>query len=148
MNSFCDVQEENHWKKESYQACWLSLVLETRPQYRQTLSEKDSVGKESYKQQQVVHFIVERSPCQTLRLSSSSGATAEHQLPLLKTSKGLSQEESTRECSKQQRLMESSEIQETRTVLISDLTKPIQSNFRALNLFSPRESSHLGQRRE
>lgn len=34
VNSYCDLQEENQWKKESYQACWLSLVLETRPQYK------------------------------------------------------------------------------------------------------------------
>lgn len=34
VNSYCDLQEENERKKESYEACWLSLVLETRPQYK------------------------------------------------------------------------------------------------------------------
>lgn len=34
VNSTCDLQEDNQWKKESYQECWLSLVLETRPQYK------------------------------------------------------------------------------------------------------------------
>lgn len=34
VNSYCDLQEDNQYKKESYQACWLSLVLETRPQYK------------------------------------------------------------------------------------------------------------------
>ncbi|KAK1895278.1 Telethonin [Dissostichus eleginoides] len=54
VNSYCDLQEENQWKKESYEACWVSLVLETRPQYKLTLSETDSVRRESYKQQQPV----------------------------------------------------------------------------------------------
>lgn len=34
VNSYCDLQENNHWKRESYQAYWLSLVIETRPQYK------------------------------------------------------------------------------------------------------------------
>lgn len=83
MNSFCDVREENLWTKESYQACWISQVLETRPQYRQTLLEKNRTGKERYEQQQVVHFIVERNMNHTVKLCSSNGATAEHLLPLL-----------------------------------------------------------------
>lgn len=38
VNSYCELHEENQWKKESYHACWLSLVIETRPQYRQVFS--------------------------------------------------------------------------------------------------------------
>lgn len=34
VNSYSDLQEDNQWKKESYHACWMDLILETRPQYR------------------------------------------------------------------------------------------------------------------
>lgn len=143
MNSFCDVQEENHWTKESYQACWISLVLETRPQYRQKVSAKNSTGKDSYEQQQVVHFIVERNMNQILKLSRSDGDTTEHLLPL---PRGPAKEENASESSKQPKIIESL-YHDTSTG--ADPTKPIQTNFRAVNLMSsPRQMPRMGQKRE
>lgn len=148
VNSFCDVQEENKWKKESYRACWISLVLETRLQYRQTLSEKDSSCKEGYKQQQVVHFIVERNLSQTLKLSSSNGDTTEHQLLLFKTNRRPFEEKTSSESSKHQ-LKKGLQIQDTAITATSDIVKPIQTNFRAVSLMSsPRQINHMGQDRE
>ncbi|XP_031731925.1 telethonin [Anarrhichthys ocellatus] len=150
VNSYCDLQEENQWRKESYQQCWLSLVLETRPQYKLTLSETDSIRRESYKQQQVTDFMVERSPSRTLRLSSNSRVAAEHQLPFFNTSqkhhatstfggkKPVIQGEGNNGVGKQ-------EV----TAITQDLSKPLRVNFRASSLMiSPREISHRVQRRE
>ncbi|XP_068426652.1 telethonin [Clinocottus analis] len=145
VNSFCDLQEENKWRKESYQECWLSLVLETRPQYKLTLSETDSIRRESYKQQQVADFLVERSPSQTLRLGSNSRVTTEHRLPFFNTSK-LRHAPPTSGCTEQQPAGNGVGEQEV-TATTRELCKP--ANFRASSLmFSPRESCHRVQRRE
>ncbi|XP_059196183.1 telethonin [Centropristis striata] len=151
VNSFCDLQEENQWKKESYEACWLSLVLETRPQYKLTLSETDSIRRESYKQQQVIHFMVERSPSHTLRLGSSSGGMAEHQLPLFNTSRDLRHATTTFGCTEHERLgtMNDGVDKQGVTAITQDLCKPARVNFRASGLMSsPRETSQRVQRRE
>uniref|UniRef100_UPI0037E7EFFF telethonin n=1 Tax=Semicossyphus pulcher TaxID=241346 RepID=UPI0037E7EFFF len=144
VNSFCDLQEDNQWKKESYEACWLSLVLETRPQYRLTLSETDSIHRESYKQQQVVHFTVQRSPSQTLRLGRDGGAMTEHRLPLFYSSRGSTSLGRT----EQPVTQEKGDEQELITTA-KDLSKPARVNFRASGLMSsPRETSQRVQRRE
>ncbi|XP_033836202.1 telethonin [Periophthalmus magnuspinnatus] len=139
VNSLCDVQEENHLTKECYQACWISLVIETRPQYRQTLSDKNCIGKESYERQQVVHFIVERNLNQTLKLGSRDGDMTEHQLPILQKIRGPIKEENTSEFSKQKTIIE-------RT--IEDHIKPVQTNFKAVSLMPSRQEMSLGQMRE
>ncbi|XP_069549197.1 telethonin [Brachyistius frenatus] len=147
VNSYCDLQEYNQWRKESYEACWLSLVLETRPQYKLTLSETDSIRRESYKQQQVVHLTVERSPSQTLVLGGSSGAKTKHQLPLFNTSRIPLHATATSECilGEGDKGVDKQEM----TGVTQDLSKPIKVNFRASSLMSsPRETSHRVQRRE
>ncbi|XP_036931061.1 telethonin [Acanthopagrus latus] len=144
VNSFCDLQEENQWKKESYQACWLSLVLETRPQYKLTLSETDGIHRVSYKQQQVVHFTVQRSPSQTLQLGSNSSAMTKHQLPFFNASMNLRRATTTSGYKDQQPVNGVDQQQVTQ-----DLSKPVRVNFRASSLMSsPRETSQRVQRRE
>lgn len=150
MNSWCDRQEENQWKKESYEACWVSVVLETRPQYKLKLSETDSIRRESYKQQQVVHFMVERSPSQILMLGSNSGVTTKHQLPLFTTSREVDDTTTTFRRTAQPVIKDKAIIgadrQETGA---QDLSKPVRVNFRASSLISsPRETSNRVQRRE
>ncbi|XP_074538872.1 uncharacterized protein LOC141800329 [Halichoeres trimaculatus] len=138
VNSYCDLQEENQWKKESYEACWLSLVLETRPQYRLTLSETDNIHRESYKQQQVVHFMVQRYPSQTLKLGRDSSVMTEHQLPLSKARGG-----------KQKAVIKEQRDKQEVYGTAKDLSKPSRVNFRASGLMSsPRETSERVQRRE
>ncbi|KAI4811915.1 hypothetical protein KUCAC02_014779 [Chaenocephalus aceratus] len=146
VNSYCDIQEENQWKKESYEACWVSLVLETRPQYKLTLSETDIVRRESYKQQQVIHFLVERSPSQTLRLGSSRNM-AEHQLPLSNTSSSL--HTTTKQKPVIQEKGNNEEDKQEVTAITQDVSKPLGENFRASSLMSSqRETSSWVQRRE
>ncbi|XP_070690714.1 telethonin [Pempheris klunzingeri] len=146
VNSCCDLQEDDQWKKESYQACWLSLVLETRPQYKLTLSETDSIRRESYKQQQVVHFMVERSLSQILRLGSDTGAMTHHQLPFFNTSRDLhGATEAQPVILGKNDGEDASEV----TGITQDLRKPVRVNFRASSLMSsPREISERLQRRE
>ncbi|XP_041799255.1 telethonin [Chelmon rostratus] len=153
VNSYCDLQEDNQWRKESYQACWLSLVLETRPQYKLTLSETDSVQRESYKQQQVVHFMVQRSPSQTLRLGSNSRAMTKHQLPLLSAYRDLHRATTTLGRPERQpvtlRKGNTGVGEQEVTATTQDLSKPVRVNFRASSLMSsPRETCHRAQRRE
>lgn len=152
VNSSCDLQEDNQWKRESYEACWLGLVLETRPQYRLTLSEIDSIRRESYKQQQVAHFMVERSPSQMLRLGSASEAMTEHRLPLFSTRKDLQHAKATFG-GPVQPVLPGKEIKggdkEKMTAGTQNLNKPIRVDYRASSLMaSPRELSNRVQRRE
>ncbi|KAM7420317.1 hypothetical protein PAMA_014840 [Pampus argenteus] len=157
VNSYCDLWEENEWKKESYQACWLSVVLETRPQYKLTLSETDNLRRESYKQQQVVHFMGEMSPSQTLRLGSNSRATTEHQLPSFKLSRDPHDAKTSFEFSQQEVgpviLSKGNDRghvdKEELTGITQNLTKPVRVNFRPSSLMSsPKETSQRVQRRE
>lgn len=113
---------------------------------RLTVSETDSIRKESYKQQQVVHFMVERSPSQTLRLGSNSGTMTGHQLPFFNTSRDVHHE-----CAEQQPavLRKAGVDRQEVTAITRELSKPASGNFRASSLMSsPREISHRVQRRE
>lgn len=149
VNSCCDLQEDNRWKKESYQACWVSHVLETRPQFRMTLSETDNVRRESYKQQQVVHFMVERSPSQTLMLGRDGGVMTKHQLPLSHTNRAPHRTAVTFDREAQQPIMLEEESHRADTWEMNDLIKPVRENFRASSLMSsPRLISHRVQKRE
>ncbi|KAK2844235.1 hypothetical protein Q5P01_010894 [Channa striata] len=154
VNSYCDLQEDDHWKRESYQACWLGLVIETRPQYRLTLSETDNSRRESYKQQQVVHLLVERTPSQTLKLGSHNKAMTEYQLPFFNTSRDLHQATTTFGLSQKQEpiileKVDSKIDKQKAPALTQDLSKPVRVNFRASSLMaSPREVSQRVQRRE
>uniref|UniRef100_A0A3B5AR29 Telethonin n=1 Tax=Stegastes partitus TaxID=144197 RepID=A0A3B5AR29_9TELE len=152
VNSFCDLQEDNQLCRESYEACWLGLVLETRPQYRQTLSETDSIRRESYKQQQVAHFMVERSPSQMLRLGRINEAMTEHQLPLFSTKRELHPATATFGCTVQPVAPgkeDKGEDKEKMTAITQNLNKPVRVDYRASSLMSsPREISHRVPRRE
>lgn len=89
----------------------------------------------------MVHFIVERNMNQTLKLSNSNGYTVEHLLSLPWKNRGSAKEEKATESSKQQRKNES--------LYCHDPPKPIQANFRAVNLMSsPQKVSCIGQKRE
>nr|XP_015804960.2 telethonin [Nothobranchius furzeri] len=135
LNSYCELQEDNQEKKETYQACWLDLVLETRAQYRLTLSETHSLHRESYTQQQVVHFIVWRSPSQALMLGREGGVLTEHQLP-----SNTSAAAPTEGCVP----LRGRDIYPQEV-----LSKPEGVDFRAMSLVSPlRETSHQLQKRE
>lgn len=152
VNAYCDLQEDDEWKKESYQACWLGLVLETRPQYKLTLSETDSVRRESYKQQQVAHLMVQRSPSQTLMLGDSNGAMTKYQLPLFNPSRDLHRATATSECTVQPVMLEKEHNVMDRhkmTAISQEVSEPDREKFRASSwMSSPREISHRVQRRE
>ncbi|XP_042345574.1 uncharacterized protein zmp:0000000930 [Plectropomus leopardus] len=149
VNSYCELQEENQWRKESYEAYWLSVVLETRPQYKLTLSETDNIRKESYKQQQVTHFTVERSPSQILRLGSNSTGMTEHRLPLFNIGKDLRRATTTFGRTGRPVPEDNRVVKREMTVITRDSSKPVRVNFRASSLMSsPRETSHRVKRRE
>ncbi|XP_056143048.1 telethonin [Lampris incognitus] len=172
VNSLCELQEEDRWGRESYQASWLNLVMETRPQYKLTLSEKDISRRESYEEQQVVHFIVRRSPSQILKLGSHGGIMTEHQLPSKTTCFVPLLNPISAESSLDLRRvspflgpphvqgpviaqMENNGVcvdKQDVSVIKKDLpklTKPIRVNFRASSLMSsPRETSHWVHRRQ
>ncbi|KAM6910192.1 uncharacterized protein FYW49_012166 [Xenentodon cancila] len=149
VNSYCELQEDNHWKKESFHSCWLSLVLETRLQYKLTLSETDSIRRESYKQQQVVHFMVESGPGQKLVLGSGGGAMVTHRQSLFNAGTDLKYATTRTADPFTPGKEESDADQQEVTAVTQDVTKPVRVNFRASSLMSsPRETSHRVQRRE
>lgn len=116
--------------------------------FRLTLSEMDNSRRESYKQQQVVHFMVERSPSQKLRLGSHNRSMTEHHLPFFNTARGLHQASDVFRPPQQQQQQQliSGEYKQEGT---QDLNKPVTINFRASRLMSsPRELSHRMQKRE
>ncbi|PWA33617.1 hypothetical protein CCH79_00007426 [Gambusia affinis] len=148
VKTYSDLQEDDLCKKESYSACWLNMVLETRPQYRMTLSETDSVRRESYKQQQVVHLMVERSHSQTLKLGIEGGVMREYQLPFSNRSKAPQRASDTEEPVIEGKENLTADREEAPSIT-ADLCKPVRENFRASRLMSsPREGSHREQRRE
>ncbi|XP_027869191.1 telethonin [Xiphophorus couchianus] len=146
VKSYSDLQEDDLCKKESYSACWLNMVLETRPEYRMTLSETDSARRESYKQQQVVHLMVERRPSQTLKLGIEGGVMREYQLPFSNRTKAPQRASDTEEPVIEGKANLTAD--ETPSIT-GDLCKPVRENFRASRLMSsPRNVSHREQRRE
>ncbi|XP_066539022.1 telethonin [Hoplias malabaricus] len=81
LNSYSDVREQDQVKRESYEATWLDLVMETRPEYKNTVIEKDTSRKESYERKQVVHFVVRRFPSQTICIGQYGTKMREYYLP-------------------------------------------------------------------
>uniref|UniRef100_A0A672GB14 Uncharacterized protein n=1 Tax=Salarias fasciatus TaxID=181472 RepID=A0A672GB14_SALFA len=118
-----------------------------KPCCRMTLSETDSVRRESYKQQQVVHFLVERSPGQTLKLGRDGGVMTRNQLPLSPTSRAPHGANAAAFDRRVQQPVASEE--EWDSWETSDLIKPARENFRASGLMSsPRHASHRAPKRE
>lgn len=116
--------------------------------FRLTLSETDSIRRESYKQQQVVHFMVERSPSQKLILGSSRGAVTKHQQPLFTGT--VPQHATVCTADTITPMEENSDAdQQEVTAIIQDISKPVRMNFRTSSLMSsPLEISHRVRRRE
>lgn len=119
---------------------------------RLTLSETDNSRRESYKQQQVVHFMVERSPSQTIKLGSHNRPMTEHHLPFFNTTRDLHDATTTFKPPQQQQVIQkliSGVGKQEATTITQDLSKPVRINFRASSLMSsPREISDRTQRRE
>ncbi|XP_010883397.2 telethonin [Esox lucius] len=85
VNAHCDVKEKDQEKKESFQAIWLDLVMETRPEQQTTLFENDSIQRKTYEQKQVAHFLVQRNPSQRIRMGTMGRLMKEYQLPYKNT---------------------------------------------------------------
>ncbi|KAF7691929.1 telethonin [Silurus meridionalis] len=85
VNSYSDVKEVDESKRESYEANWLDLVMETRPEFKDTLSERDSARKESYERKRVRHFVVRRFLNQTYRVGEDGTKLREYHLPYEKS---------------------------------------------------------------
>ncbi|XP_052433812.1 telethonin-like [Carassius gibelio] len=81
LNSYSDFQETDEIARESYEATWLDLLMETRPEYKRTCVEKDSVRKESYESKQVVHFTVRRFLNQTIHMGREGEPLQQYNLP-------------------------------------------------------------------
>lgn len=116
---------------------------------RLTLSEMDGVQRQSYKQQQVAHFMVQRSPSQSLSLGCSSKAMTTHQLPFCNTDRKLHRDVNTFGRKHQDPVAHErgdGGVDKKQGITFS---KPIRVNFRASSLMSsPREVSQRVQRRE
>ncbi|KAL0984969.1 hypothetical protein UPYG_G00151260 [Umbra pygmaea] len=85
INAHCDVKEKDQDKKESYQATWLDVVMETRPKQQTTLFENDFSQRTTYEQKQMAHFLVQRSPMQRIRMGTRGRLMKEYQLPYKNT---------------------------------------------------------------
>ncbi|XP_060756586.1 telethonin [Neoarius graeffei] len=81
VNSYSDVKEADESKRESYEATWLDLVMETRPEYKDTLTERDLARKESYERKRVRHFVVRRYLNQTFCTGEDGTKLREYRLP-------------------------------------------------------------------
>lgn len=163
LNSYSDFQETNEISRESYEATWLDLLMETRPEYKMTCSEKDSVRKESYESKQVVHFTVRRFPNQTLCMGREGEPMREYRLPYknilpipMFVPRDVTKPDVTREPSPSTVDSEtgSSEIwpQKRELSSINDhkltVIQARSQDFRASSLISPPQELHRSQRRE
>ncbi|XP_041962204.1 telethonin [Alosa alosa] len=81
VNSYSDVKERNEQRREGYEATWLDVVMETRPEKNVTLSENNSLRRETYEQRQLVHFVVRRHIDQTLHMGRYGGKMRRYELP-------------------------------------------------------------------
>lgn len=116
---------------------------------RLTLSETDGVQRQSYKQQQVAHFMVQRSPSQSLSLGCSSKAMTTHQLPFCNTDRKLHRDVNTFGRKHQDPVAHERGDGGVDKKERITFRKPIRVNFRASSLMSsPREVSQRVQRRE
>uniref|UniRef100_A0A8C2C112 Telethonin n=1 Tax=Cyprinus carpio TaxID=7962 RepID=A0A8C2C112_CYPCA len=167
VNSYSDFQETDEIARESYEATWLDLLMETRPEYKMTLVEKDSRRKESYESKQVVHFTVRRFLNQTIHMGRDGEPLQEYCLPYknilpipIFVPKDVTQPDITREPSpcKTKSTMDSetslngvclqkrevSSITEHKPMVI----QPRSPDFRASSLISPPRDTLSYQRRE
>ncbi|KAJ8334457.1 hypothetical protein SKAU_G00400960 [Synaphobranchus kaupii] len=78
VNANCDVAEDNKRDREHYESEWLD---NTRPRGKITLSENDTVRKETYEQEQVINFQVRRSPGQKMGVGRQGEMLKQYQLP-------------------------------------------------------------------
>ncbi|XP_056619081.1 telethonin [Triplophysa dalaica] len=161
LNSYSDLQEMDEIARESYEATWLDLLMETRPEYKMIRSEKDSVRKESYESKQVVHFTVRRFPNQTLCMGREGEPMQEYHLPYKKilpiamfVPRDVTRPDVTRSPSAVDSKTSSNGIWPQKREL-SSITehKPMviqarSQDFRASSLISPPRESHRSQRRE
>ncbi|XP_055067058.1 telethonin [Misgurnus anguillicaudatus] len=163
LNSYSDFQETDEIARESYEATWLDLMMETRPEYKMTRFEKDSVRKESYESKQVVHFKIRRFPNQMLCMGREGEPMREYQLPYksilpipIFVPRGITKPDVTREPSPTALDTEtgSREIwpQKREISSITDhkpmVIQPKSLEFRASSLISPPQELHRSQRRE
>uniref|UniRef100_A0A8C7F0M0 Uncharacterized protein n=1 Tax=Oncorhynchus kisutch TaxID=8019 RepID=A0A8C7F0M0_ONCKI len=129
-NLRCDVKEKDQEKKE--------------PEQQTTLFENDSSRKVTYKQKQVVIFLVQRNPSQRIKMGTRGGMLKEYQLPyknalrvpIFTPSKAVPSKDLYRSPSPS----EYKSIMEFETIAKGDLPKvsqPIRVNFRASSLISP-----------
>uniref|UniRef100_A0A674A8K6 Uncharacterized protein n=1 Tax=Salmo trutta TaxID=8032 RepID=A0A674A8K6_SALTR len=125
-------------KKESYQATWLDLVMETRPEQQTTLFENGSSRKETYKQKQVAHFLVQINSSQRIKMGTRGGMLNKAASPKdLYRSPSPSEYKSIMEfemiakevCSDKQEIFEI-------TKDLPKVSQPIRVNFRASSLIS------------
>ncbi|XP_076869632.1 telethonin [Brachyhypopomus gauderio] len=85
VNSYSDVKESDETKRESYEATWLDLVMETRPEHKITLTERDLSRKETFERKQAAHFVVRRFPTQTLWIGQEGAKMKEYHIPYKKS---------------------------------------------------------------
>ncbi|KAJ8394665.1 hypothetical protein AAFF_G00044680 [Aldrovandia affinis] len=166
VNAESDVKEENERRKEYYDSTWLDLVMETRPEQKVTVFEKDTSRKESYEHKRVAHFLLQRYPEQKIRLGRLGEKMAEYRLPyrnvlpvpIFVPTKAASLKDSHRAFSptelrsimEHEQALSNGVCAEKREVanITKDMPKVVQPAFRASILTSPpRESSHSPQRR-
>ncbi|KAL2084290.1 hypothetical protein ACEWY4_019808 [Coilia grayii] len=81
VNSYSDLKEKNEERREGYDATWLDVVMETRPELNVGLIENNTSRRESYEQQQWVHFVVRRNLDQTLRIGRYGEKLCKYQQP-------------------------------------------------------------------
>ncbi|TRY95544.1 hypothetical protein DNTS_021472 [Danionella cerebrum] len=162
LNSYSDFKEIDEIARESYETAWLDLLIETRPEYRTTLVEKDSVRKESYESKQVIHFTVRRSPNQTIQMGIERQPPQLYHLPYKKTlpipiftPRDISQHCGTHTPSQDQTNMNSHSEPSFNGVCLPSVTiqkpkvvKVHGSDFRASTLVSPHRDTLHVQRRE
>ncbi|KAJ8268344.1 hypothetical protein COCON_G00135160, partial [Conger conger] len=78
VKAHCDVAEDNERDREHYESEWL---LANRPRGTITLSERDVLRKESYEQELVTNFKVQRSPGQRIGPGRQGEMFKRYQLP-------------------------------------------------------------------
>uniref|UniRef100_A0A3P8VWX2 Uncharacterized protein n=1 Tax=Cynoglossus semilaevis TaxID=244447 RepID=A0A3P8VWX2_CYNSE len=142
IESFCNLHEENHESKESYEEHWLSLVIETRLQYKEMLSETDTGHRESYKHQLTFNLMVKRSPGHTMTLGIHNGEISVNQLSFSNILRCVELPDTPKKLNKGVKKQEEIKVTQNQS-------QGISVNFRVSDLMSsPKEISQREQRQE
>ncbi|XP_077113806.1 telethonin [Ranitomeya variabilis] len=81
----CQLKEDNMARHEHYSAEWLDTSVFSRPEESCNARDANVWRRESFRQQGMTHFLVQRSPAQVMKMGRLGQRLTQYQLPYMRT---------------------------------------------------------------